>query len=265
MSEALQYNMLYSCVHKPHRPSDQFAIDHALSYVLSGEVYLYSNNGTHVGRPGSVSLFRKNQLVKATKMPAPDGTPCTSLTIFISDSILRKYAAENNIHPDKKYKGDPAVDLSHDPFIRGYFDSLHPYMDQEGKMTRSMAELKTREIIELLRRANPGLDDFLFDFSEPYKIDLESFMTQNFAYNVRMNQFAKMTGRSLATFKRDFQKVFNLSPEKWLLKKRLEEAHFLIRHKNQSPSSVYMDVGFENLSHFSFSFKKLFGYSPSNI
>ena len=104
------------------------------------------------------------------------------------------YASENNIHLDKKYSGDPAVELSNDPFIKGFFESLYPYLDQEGQMTKSMAELKTREIIELLLRAKPVLRDFLFDFSEPHKIDLESFMNQHFTYNVRMSQFAKMTG-----------------------------------------------------------------------
>jgi AraC-like DNA-binding protein len=30
-------------------------------------------------------------------------------------------------------------------------------------------------------------------------------------------------------------------------------------------SDVYLDVGFENLSHFSFAFKKQFGYSPTGV
>jgi AraC family transcriptional regulator, exoenzyme S synthesis regulatory protein ExsA len=265
MTEALQYNMLYSCSHKQKRAAEQFAAEHALSYVISGQVHIYTNHFEHVGKAGTIGLFRKNQLVKATKLPDPDGTPCASVTIFLSDPILRKYANENNIYVDQKYTGDPAIELSKDQFIKGFFDSVRPYLDQGGQMTKSMADLKTREIIELLLRANPKLKDFLFDFSEPHKIDLESFMNQHFTYNVRMSQFAKMTGRSLATFKRDFQKIFTLSPEKWLLKKRLEQAHFLIKQQNQNPSSVYLDVGFENMSHFSFSFKKLFGYNPSSL
>jgi AraC-like DNA-binding protein len=28
---------------------------------------------------------------------------------------------------------------------------------------------------------------------------------------------------------------------------------------------VYLDAGFENLSHFSFAFKKKFGYNPSGM
>ena len=32
-----------------------------------------------------------------------------------------------------------------------------------------------------------------------------------------------------------------------------------------TPASIYLDVGFENLSHFSTSFKKLFDHNPSTL
>ncbi len=265
MTEDREFNMIYSCSHKQTRVPEQFAAEHALSYVISGQVHIQTNHFEHRGGKGTIGLFRKNQLVKATKFPDPDGTPCSSVTVFLSEPILRKYASEHNMQTDKKYTGDPAVQLTKDKFIKGFFDSVRPYLELDGQMTKSMADLKTREIIELLLRADPRLKDFLFDFSEPHKIDLELFMNQNYTYNVRMSEFAKMTGRSLATFKRDFKKIFSSSPEKWLLNKRLEQAHYLIKQKNQHPSSVYLDVGFENLSHFSFSFKKLFGYNPSGV
>jgi len=82
---------------------------------------------------------------------------------------------------------------------------------------------------------------------------------------VPVSQFARLTGRSLASFKRDFQKTFGMAPQRWLLEKRLEQSHYLITEKKQNPSSVYLDVGFENLSHFSFAFKKFFGYNPSSL
>ena len=56
-----------------------------------------------------------------------------------------------------------------------------------------------------------------------------------------------------------------MAPQRWLLEKRLEQSHYLITEKKQNPSSVYLDVGFENLSHFSFAFKKFFGYNPSSL
>jgi AraC-like DNA-binding protein len=80
-----------------------------------------------------------------------------------------------------------------------------------------------------------------------------------------LNRFAYLTGRSLATFKRDFEKIFHTSPSKWLLQRRLKEAYYLIKEKGKKPVDVYVDVGFEDLSHFSFAFKNEFGQAPSKI
>jgi AraC-like DNA-binding protein len=104
----------------------------------------------------------------------------------------------------------------------------------------------------------------LFDFSDPYKIDLEKFMLSNFHFNFPLEKFAQFTGRSLAGFKRDFQKVFGMPPRRWLQEKRLAEAWHLIEKRNKKPSAIYLDLGFESLSHFSHSFKKKFGKAPSD-
>jgi AraC-like DNA-binding protein len=139
------------------------------------------------------------------------------------------------------------------------------YRKQDTRTDRHCQAIKAREAIELLLRHDPTLKDFLFDFSEPYKIDLEAFMNQNYMYNITSAQFARLTGRSLAGFKRDFQKTFKTSPSHWLLRKRLAEAYYQIREKGNKPVDVYLTVGFENLSHFSYTFKKEFGVAPSMV
>lgn len=90
-------------------------------------------------------------------------------------------------------------------------------------------------------------------------------MNKNFHFNVEFNRFAYLTGRSLATLKRDFEKLFNTTPGRWLQHRRLQEAHYLIKEKGKAPSDVYIDVGFEDLSHLSFAFKKLYGLAPGRI
>jgi AraC-like DNA-binding protein len=110
-----------------------------------------------------------------------------------------------------------------------------------------------------------GLKNVLFDFSAPYKIDLEAFMQKNYHFNVGLERFAYLTGRSLATFKRDFERIFHSSPRKWLQNRRLQEAYYLIAQKHQRANDVYLDLGFEDLSHFSFAFKKQFGFAPGTL
>ncbi|WP_261387980.1 helix-turn-helix domain-containing protein [Chitinophaga pinensis] len=39
-------------------------------------------------------------------------------------------------------------------------------------------------------------------------------------------------------------------------------AHYHLTEKKRRPADIYLEAGFENLSHFSFAFKKHFGYSP---
>jgi AraC-like DNA-binding protein len=78
-----------------------------------------------------------------------------------------------------------------------------------------------------------------------------------------MPKFTSYTGRSLAVFKRDFKKVSRLSPQKWLIRRRLEAAHDKIRNDGKKVSDVCFEVGFKNLSRFSRVFKELFGYAPT--
>jgi len=80
-----------------------------------------------------------------------------------------------------------------------------------------------------------------------------------------MQRFAYMTGRSISAFKRDFKQIFNDTPNHWLVQKRLQEAHFLIEKQAKKPSEIYFDLGFKDLSHFSFAFKKQFGLAPTEI
>ena len=69
----------------------------------------------------------------------------------------------------------------------------------------------------------------------------------------------------LTSFKRDFKKTFNDTPSRWLINKRLREANFLMDKKGLRASNVYLEVGFEDLSHFSFAFKKMFGFTPTQL
>ena len=132
-------------------------------------------------------------------------------------------------------------------------------------MTDEMGILKVTEGVKLLILAMPALRNHLFDFSEPFKIDLEKFMLNNFHFNIPIEKFAYLTGRSHAAFKRDFMKTFGVPPRQWLQEKRLTEAKHLIESKHQKPSAIYLNLGFESLSHFSYSFKKKFGFSPTAL
>lgn len=143
--------------------------------------------------------------------------------------------------------------------------SLIPYFDLQENFPEHIAALKINEAINILRFIDPEIDNVLSDFREPGKIDLVDFMEKNYMFNMPLEKFGYLMGRSLSTFNRDFRKAFNRAPQKWLTQKRLELAHYQLAEKHKKPVEVYLESGFEDLSHFSFAFKKEFGYAPSTL
>jgi AraC-like DNA-binding protein len=258
-----QHNIIHFSSPTGEFSHDPFVSEHWLVFILSGFSEVFSPEGVVSHPPGTLGLVRKNQLVKTVKKP--DGEkPFRSISICIDQQTLKKFSDEYNVKADGIYSGEPNIALENDEFMKAYFNSLMPYFSQPEKLTPNLAQIKTAELIEMLL-GKQVLKNFLFDFSEPHKIDLEAYMNRYFTYNVPMAQFATLTGRSISSFKRDFTKTFDSTPEKWLQKRRLEMAYFLISQKSKKPSEVYLEVGFENLSHFSTAFKKEFGVNASLV
>lgn len=241
---------------------EHYLPSHCFSYVMSGTLTLSDGTGIKTFKKGEYLFGAGNRLVKPRKSPDPDDL-FRAVVVIMDEELLQNFCKEYRI-PEKKNRMQTSVfPLQATVLMQNYFDSLLPYFDR--KMPDSLVVLKKNEAVMLLINQYPELEDILFNFSAPGKIDLEEFMNHNFKYNTRIKSYAYLTGRSLATFKRDFQKIFDSTPGKWIQQKRLDEAYYLIREKGLKPSDVYLEVGFETLSHFSDTFKKRFGIPPSML
>jgi AraC-like DNA-binding protein len=257
--------IVYAQHAEKEREKDGFFAESVLAYQISGQLTLETSSQKVTTKPGEVLLMRKHQLVKMTKTPL-NGDDYKIIFILLSETVLRKYALENQLDVKGPYKGKPNIFIPKNEFIHGFFQSLIPYKDKpKTGTTNKLGVLKVKEAAELLLYVMPGLNAFLFDFSEPHKMDLEKFMLSNFHFNVPVEKFAQLTGRSLAGFKRDFQKTFGAPPRQWLQDKRLTEARYQIEKNNKKPSAIYLDLGFESLSHFSTAFKQKFGVAPTEL
>ncbi|MBC9934687.1 helix-turn-helix domain-containing protein [Chitinophaga qingshengii] len=263
-NEIMFGKLVYSCAFEKYRGNEEFIPEHFLGFQLSGETHAFHAQGHTIITENTIVLVRKNQLVRTIKYPGKSGK-YQFVSISLDKETLHQYAIENKIVVDTPFPGNQKLFFEPDDFLRSYFLSLTPYINKTKEATPKLAILKIREAVELLLQCNPAFKNLLFDFSEPYKIDLEEFMHQNYMFNIPVASFARLTGRSVSTFKRDFDKLFGMTPKRWLLDRRLEEAHYLVKHKQQKPAEFYLDLGFENLSHFYFAFKQKFGVTTSEV
>ena len=234
---------------------------HVLIWFISGETKIIKAEGSYLFYPGDIFLIPRNQIATVVLDPK-DGMPHRSVAMHLSTERLKEFYAKLEVKA-KGISDKKILRFNNHPLLQSCLDSLIPYFEVEGAFPEEIASLKITEAISILRVIDKGIDGLLANFEEPGKIDLASYMEKNYMFNMPMEKFAYLTGRSLTTFKRDFNKAFGTTPQKWLTEKRLELAYYQFVEKRKKPVDVYFEVGFENLSHFSHAFKKQYGYSPS--
>jgi len=237
---------------------------HILAYIFSGELSLSygKNNLTFIS--GDTILVPKNQLSRSVKKPIGD-VPFKCLTIALPEEKLREFYIVNPILNTWSENISKQRPIKPDPLLDSFFGSLLPYFDMQDELPDPLVSIKIQELLTIIDTVDKRASSILGTFSEIGKIDLEKYMKEHFMYNLSLERFAFLTGRSLTSFKTDFKKIFKKTPGKWLTEKRLELAHYKLTAEKQKITDVYHSVGFENLSHFSFAFKKAFGYNPSSI
>lgn len=253
------YDDIGGCIHR--------ARDYALNYVYSGEMIL--DNGKeqiHVRKGECVYIPRDHHITMYKK--TYEGERYCGVFLSFSRKFLREMYTKFDRYTvpatTSKLKSE-VMKLPQSLEITSLFSSMTPYFNQDIKPQGDFMHLKMQEGLLALLHIDKRFAPTLFDFNEPWKIDILEFMNENYMYEFTMEELAHYTGRSLATFKRDFKKVSDLTPEKWLIRKRLEVAYAKMKEGGKKVVDVYVEVGFKNPSHFSTAFKKQYGISPTAI
>jgi AraC-like DNA-binding protein len=259
----MRISEIKSCYIGPEISPEQFVAEHFFLYIAKGQINGYDGHRMATLNAGEYCIVRKNHLARYNKERVND--EFEKVVVILDEAFLKEVQGKYRLDLSAD-KPEPAfIRLRPDVRIADFIDSLLPYYDGFGKINQQVADIKREELLQILLQARPELANVFFDFGKPEKIDLEAFMNRNYKFNASIERFAYLTGRSRSSFKRDFKELFNDTPNRWLIRKRLKEAYFLITKKQQKPSAIYLDLGFEDLSHFSFAFKKTFGQTATQL
>ena len=260
-------NIFFSCYTNNERGCRNRVQDHTLVYVCSGVMLMQEGQTLVKVRKGECVFLRKDNRVSMTKQPKGK-EPFIGISLVFNRTFLRDFyqTVDKKRLPLQTHKHTPSViRLPQTPAIASLFQSMLPYFDTSTQPTDRIIQMKLQEGVYALLDIDEQFYPSLFDFTDPWKIDIVDFMEKNYAYDLTIEDIAHYTGRSLAAFKRDFKKLSALPPQKWLMEKRLAVAQNKLLNENKKVSEVYLEVGFKNISHFSTAYKKKYGYSPSNI
>jgi AraC family transcriptional regulator, L-rhamnose operon transcriptional activator RhaR len=114
-------------------------------------------------------------------------------------------------------------------------------------LSRLYAQQKEHSAAPLIRMARV-ISHIQMHYTEPLHID----------------HLAQLAHWSTSQFRREFKRVYNITPVKFITQVRLHEACELLKDPNRDITSVAMETGFSSSSFFSIQFKKYFGETPSS-
>ena len=255
---AMYFNDGMSCLHRNH--------SHVLVYMYSGELEINEREKITRLHKGDCAFIRKDFGVQLTKQTYK-GEQFKAIFLMFTTKFLRDFYSrlDKNKQPEEARRSKVSLCKlpSNRPDIVSLFESMTPYFDSGLQPTEELLNLKMAEGVYVLLNTDKNLYASLFDFADPWKIDILEFLEKNYMNDLTLEEIANYTGRSLATFKRDFKKLSDLSPQKWIIRRRLAAAHDLIKSGHHRITDVCYEVGFKNLAHFSRAYKEVYGVPPS--
>ncbi|MBL7700060.1 MAG: helix-turn-helix transcriptional regulator [Chitinophagaceae bacterium] len=191
------------------------------------------------------------------------------LSFYIPDNFLHRFFKENRqLWPLKSLpvpSGDMFIEIKVNQITRAFFYSILPYFTQQPAPPEDLLELKFKELLFtiLSNPENAGLLAYINNMCDNAKPPVYEVMENNYYFNLSIPEFARLTQRSVTTFKRDFHRYYRTTPGKWLTRKRLEYAKLLLDTSEKNISEISFDSGFENMTHFSKIFKQQYSISPN--
>ena len=88
-------------------------------------------------------------------------------------------------------------------------------------------------------------------------------MDRAYAEPLDVPALAEIANVSEAHFIRTFRATFGETPHRYLQRRRVERAMFLLRATDRSVTDICLDVGFNSLGTFSRSFQAIVGEAPT--
>lgn len=235
-----------------------------LSYIYSGEMMLKTpRNELHLKAGDCVFVKKGSVLLEIEKQK-----DFREVLVFVPDGFIRSTLRKLKIQLVTQTK--PTDYIHAFPFgssevVRSYFLSLYDSFNKPEPPPGALLKLKFEELI-LTILSNPKylpLKSYFSEISRSSNPSIKEIMENNFTYNLTLQEFARLCGRSLSSFNTEFKNIYQTTPGRWILKMRLEYSRYLIDLSGYTFDEICTMSGFDKKSHFYKVFKKVYGVTPA--
>ena len=248
---------------------------------LSSSIVVYLKSGRQVihDYDGISERVEENNLIFLGKgiYTVSDFIPLNggfkAILFSLDDRLISKYLASiaDGFSTESKtiaQRGKGTYNINANEQIKRFMTSLGDVYGSLGQ-TPALIELKLLELLHLI-----AIQDKSYRFIQELiagqkkymkRRSITDFMERYALQNLTLDDYALLTGRSVSSFVRDFKRIYNTTPNKWILDKKVQLAHRLMLENNYSVTDAAMKSGFENVSHFIKMYKRKYGLTPKQL
>ena len=240
-----------------------FLEQHLLYVVLGGSVKLTCGRQSWTVGKNEMILLRKAHSISYEKKGSTKTGLFESQLFAINDELLKDFLTTQqvNVPPMTEEFGAQVSPMSER--LVAYCWSLAPYFNDSLQVSPGLLRLKVMELLYNVIDCSKNIFRQMLQLRQPVKVDVRRVVEENYTSPISIKELAYLSGRSLSSFKRDFQSIYGVSPAKWIREKRLSKARQMLLSSQMSVADVAYSLGFENPTHFSRIFKQQYGASPS--
>ena len=228
----------------------------AISFVLNGQKEIFRAGERTIIREGQVLLIPEGNSLIAEHSLNDD--KYNSFLAFFPSQMAADFIARNKIARNDL----PAPAFLHfnvTPHLAGYAQSLQQLVSGGHELSAPIMQHKLNELLLAIYELFPAKFAALFGNNE--QLSLKKLIEDHLFHNLTLDELAFLANRSLSSFKRDFERTYNISPQKYIRESKLEAARAELESGKQA-SELYAVYGYDNLSNFSTAFKRKFGITP---
>ena len=240
-----------------------FLEQHLLYVVLGGSVKLTCGRQSWTVGKNEMILLRRAQSVSYEKQGSEETGLFESQLFAINDELLKDFLTSQQVQIPQMTEELGAQVSPMSERLVAYCWSLSPYFNDPSLVNPGLLRLKVMELLYNVMDCSKNIFRQILQLRQPVKTDIHRVVEENYTSPISLDELAYLSGRSLSSFKREFQDIYGESPARWFREKRLSKAQEMLRSSSLSVADVAYSLGFENPTHFSRIFKQQYGYAPS--
>ncbi|MGG9961421.1 AraC family transcriptional regulator [Ferruginibacter sp. SUN106] len=241
-------------------------------YVLEGKFEWIINDHQHILYPGDLVLIQPGHKFGGQKGVLDIGKLC-SLYIEVNkaepaDRIM--FGKWTSLPKNEILAIGKILRLCNTPVLSRVKEAGRILTEIRNEIFNQQIGYSTRvnqlldELFILIARKLTLQNNTHRDFPQSF-MNLENALRQNLSHNWSVEEMAAMVGLGTTTFTEKVKSYSGFSPLNYLITIRISEAIKLLKQNDLSVTDIALDTGFYSSQHFSTTFKKLTGYTPSDF